>query len=215
MGLPTGRTPLLLYRELVRLCEAGQADFSRARTFNLDEFVGVEPSDRRSYRAFMERHLFEQINLPRARIHFLNGTARDLERECARYERQIATAGGLDLLLLGLGRNGHIGFNEPGASLVAPTHKAALTLTTRRANLSLFDHRLSAVPRYGLSMGMTAIMRARRIVLLVTGAGKAAMVRRLVHGPITPRVPASFLQMHPAAEVWVDRAAASQIACSS
>lgn len=211
LGLPTGRTPIPLYAELVALCEAGAADFRKATTFNLDEFVGVSPQDPRSYRAFMHRHLFDHINLPARRIHFLNGEAEDAALECARYERQIAAAGGLDLLLLGLGANGHIGFNEPGRSLIAATHRTRLTATTRRANAALFNNRLPDVPRGALSMGMATILHARRIVLLATGAAKAATVRRLARGPITPSLPASFLQLHRSVEVWVDDAAAAEL----
>jgi glucosamine-6-phosphate deaminase len=211
LGLPTGRTPVPLYAELVRLHDAGRVDFSRASTFNLDEFVGIHASDPRSYRAFMERHLFSRVNLSARRIHFLNGTTEDLAAECARYEREIRRAGGLDLLVLGLGTNGHIGFNEPAASLVADTHRTRLTAATRRANAALFDHRASAVPRSAVSMGMATILHARRIVLLATGSTKAAAVRRLVRGPITPRLPASFLQLHRSVEVWVDAAAGARV----
>jgi glucosamine-6-phosphate deaminase len=211
LGLPTGRTPIPLYDELIALHRARRADFSRATTFNLDEFVGVGAADPRSYRAFMQRHLFDHVNLPRRRIHFLNGAARDLARECARYERAIARAGGIDLLILGLGTNGHIGFNEPGAALVARTHPAALSEATRRANAALFGHRVRAVPRKALSMGMATILHATRIVLLATGRAKARCVERTADGPLTPRTPASFLQLHRDVEMWVDRAAASRL----
>ena len=210
LGLPTGRTPVPLYAALVSLYERGQANFSRASTFNLDEFLGVPPTDPRSYRAFMERQLFDVVNLRPSRIHFLSGAAPDAEAECARYERAIARAGGIDLLILGLGVNGHIGFNEPGRALVAGTHRTRLTAATRRSNVSLFG-RVADVPTEALSMGMGTILRARRIVLLATGAAKAPTVRQMVVGPITPQVPASFLQLHRAAEVWVDRDAASEL----
>jgi glucosamine-6-phosphate deaminase len=211
LGLPTGRTPIPLYSALVSLYRRGSADFSRVTTFNLDEFVGVPPSDRRSYRAFMNRHLFDRVNVDRRRIHFLDGTAADLQRECVRYERAIRRAGGIDLLILGLGANGHIGFNEPGATLFARTHRARLAAPTRRANAALFGHTLAAVPREGLSMGMATILEARRIVLLATGKGKARSVRRAIGGPVTERVPASFLQLHSDVDVWLDRDAAGAI----
>jgi glucosamine-6-phosphate deaminase len=209
LGLPTGRTPIPLYAELVKLYESGRVDFSGAVSFNLDEFVGTAPGDPRSYRAFMHRHLFDQVNFAAHRIHFLNGMAPDSVAECARYERLIARAGGMDLLLLGLGTNGHIGFNEPGTSLVAATHRTTLTGETRRANAALFNDRPRDVPRDALSMGMRTILHARRIVLMATGQAKAPAVRRLVRGAITPRVPASFLQLHRSTEVWVDAAAGS------
>lgn len=211
LGLPTGRTPIPLYNELIALHRARRADFSRATTFNLDEFVGVPATDPSSYRAFMQRHLFDHVNLPRRRIHFLNGAARDLTAVCAGYERAIARAGGIDLLILGLGTNGHIGFNEPDTALIARTHRTTLSDATRRANAALFGHRLRAVPRDGLSMGMATILQARRIVLLATGRAKARCVERTINGPLTPRTPASFLQLHRHVEVWVDRAAASRL----
>lgn len=211
LGLPTGRTPIPLYRELSALYADEQVDFAEATTFNLDEFLGVSASHPGSYRAFMERHLFSHVNVPPRQVHFLNGSAADPDAECRGYERQIARSGGLDLLILGLGTNGHIGFNEPGASLVAATHRTRLTAATRRSNAALFGNRADAVPRQALSMGMGTILHARRIVLLATGQSKAVAVRRLVQGPITPKVPASFLQLHRSVEVWVDRAAASRL----
>lgn len=211
LGLPTGRTPVPFYAELVALYARGRADFAHATTFNLDEFLGIAASDPRSYRAFMQRHLFDHVNLSRRRINFLRGMASDAEAECLRYERRIARAGGLDLVILGLGVNGHIGFNEPGRALTASTHRTRLTAATRRANVDLFEHRLREVPREALSMGMGTILRARRIVLLATGASKARTVKRLVCGPISPDVPASFLQLHRAVEVWVDAAAGAAL----
>jgi glucosamine-6-phosphate deaminase len=211
LGLPTGRTPIPLYRELVRLHRAGRADFRRAATFNLDEFLGLGPRDPRSYRAFMQAHLFDSVNLPARRIHFLNGATRDVERECRRYERAIDRAGGIDLQILGLGMNGHIGFNEPARALDARTHCSRLKPATRRANAPLFGNRLAAVPREALSMGMATILHARRIVLLATGATKARCVERMISGPVTPRLPASFLQLHRHVEAWLDAPAAKNL----
>lgn len=211
LGLPTGRTPIPLYRELVRLHHAGRADFRHATTFNLDEFLGLEAGDRHSYRAFMQRHLFDRVNLPPRRIQFLNGATRDVARECRRYERAIDRAGGIDLQILGLGTNGHIGFNEPARALVARTHGTRLKPATRRANASLFDNRVNAVPRQALSMGMATILHAKRIVLVATGATKARCVQRMIEGPVTPRLPGSFLQLHGCAEIWLDRAAAAKL----
>jgi glucosamine-6-phosphate deaminase len=211
LGLPTGRTPIALYRELVRLHARGHADFSRATTFNLDEFAGLSSDDAGSYHTFMRRHLFDGVNLSRRRMHMLNGAARNARRECARYERAIAGSGGIDLQILGLGANGHIGFNEPASALIAATHKTRLKPATRRANAALFDHRLSRVPREALSMGMATILAARRIVLLATGAAKARCVRGMIEGAVTPRLPGSFLQLHPNVEVWLDRDAAARL----
>jgi glucosamine-6-phosphate deaminase len=215
LGLPTGRTPIPLYQELVALFQRGRVSFSRVSTFNLDEFVGVPARHPHSYRAFMRRHLFAAVNLQPQRIHFLDGEAGDLERECLGYERAIARAGGVDLQLLGLGANGHIGFNEPGPELIARTHRTRLRPATRRANAALFGIRVADVPREALSMGMGTILKARRIVLIATGREKARCVKRLVCGPVTPQLPASFLQLHANAEVWLDRDAASRLSAAS
>ncbi len=211
LGLPTGLTPIPLYREIVRLHCGGNVDFSRATTFNLDEFLGLAPDDPRSYRAFMQRHLFDHINIPPRRIQFLEGTAHDVDGECERYERAVERAGGIDLQILGLGLNGHIGFNEPARALMARTHRTRLKTATRRANARFFENRLSAVPREGLSMGMATILHSKRIVLMATGATKARCVQRVIEGPVTPRLPGSFLQLHRCAEIWLDRPAAAAL----
>jgi glucosamine-6-phosphate deaminase len=211
LGLPTGQTPIAFYRHLAALHRDGAVDFSRVTTFNLDEFEGIGPSDPRSYRTFLQRHLFDQVNLSPRRIHCLNGSAGDLNAECARYERVIARAGGIDLLVLGLGRNGHVGFNEPGDVLIARTHRARLAAATLHANRGLFGSRTADVPRAALSIGIGTILEARRIVLMATGAAKARPVERMVNGPVTTRLPASFLQLHAAVDVWLDRAAAGRL----
>jgi glucosamine-6-phosphate deaminase len=210
LGLPTGRTPVPLYRELVRLHRAGRVDFSGVSTFNLDEFLGLSPSDPRSYRTFMRARLFDHVAIPKSQTHFLNGLARDVDAECARYERAIARAGGIDLQILGVGANGHIGFNEPGPALVARAHRSRLRAATRRANAALFGS-ASAVPREALSMGMATILGARRIVLMATGAAKARCIERLIRGPVTPMLPASFLQLHQRVEIWLDADAGSRV----
>jgi glucosamine-6-phosphate deaminase len=211
LGLPTGRTPVRLYRELVALHMRGQADFSDATTFNLDEFAGIEPSHPGSYRTFMDHHLFAHVNLPTDRIHFLNGAAGDLAAECRRYEAAIASVGGIDLQLLGIGTNGHIGFNEPARALEARTHKVTLKAETRRSNAGLFGGDADRVPREALSMGMATILHARRIVLIATGKSKAPVIQRMVDGPITPKLPASFLELHGNVELWLDEPAASRL----
>jgi glucosamine-6-phosphate deaminase len=211
LGLPTGRTPLAAYRELVRLHRAGQADFSRARTFNLDEFLGLPPEDPGSFRAYMDRQLFHHVNLAPGSIGFLDGMAEQPEAECARYERALAEAGGLELLLLGLGGNGHLAFNEPADTLQALTHRVKLTRETRIANAPLFGDEPSRVPLEALTLGMRAILHSRRALLLAFGEKKAEAVRQLVLGPLSTRLPASLLQLHPAVDVWVDGAAASAL----
>ena len=211
LGLPTGRTPIRLYHELGALYAKGQADFSRVTTFNLDEFLGIPPEHPGSYRAFMQEHLFSRVNVPEQNSHLLNGVASDPLAECIRYERAIAAAGGLDLQLLGIGTNGHIGFNEPSRELTGSTHQVELKASTRRSNAALFGGDEESVPREALSMGMATILRARRIILIATGKSKAACVERAVHGPITTRMPASFLQLHREIELVLDEAAASKL----
>lgn len=208
LGLPTGRTPLLFYEELVRLHVDEDVDFSHATTFNLDEFVGIPADHPGSYRTFMRRFLFEHVNIDPARTHFLDGSAEDLEEECELYEAAIDAAGGIDLQILGIGTNGHIGFNEPGPELEARTHKVTLRPETRRSNAALFGGDPSNVPSEALSMGMGTILHAREAILLATGASKASCVERVVRGPITTALPASLLQLHHDAELMLDEPAA-------
>ncbi|HSL21541.1 MAG TPA: glucosamine-6-phosphate deaminase [Vicinamibacterales bacterium] len=211
LGLPTGRTPVPLYNEIGALFASHAIDLSRVTTFNLDEFVGIPPEHPGSYHAFMRRHLFARVNVPEERANFLNGLAPNLHAECARYEHAIAAAGGIDLQLLGIGTNGHIGFNEPARELAARTHKVTLHESTRRANASLFGNDLAQVPCEALSMGMGTILAARSIVLLAMGKSKARCIERVVNGPITTRLPASFLQLHPRVELVLDEGAASSL----
>jgi glucosamine-6-phosphate deaminase len=211
LGLPTGRTPVLLYKELVHRAGGGDLDLSHVTTFNLDEFLGLPATHPGSYRHFMEHHLFGPLGARRPRAHLLDGTAADPDAECARYEALIAEAGGIDLQILGLGTNGHIGFNEPAAELMARTHRVKLRPETRRANAGLFGGDPEAVPREALSMGMGTILHARRIVLIATGESKAGCVRQMIEGPLTTLLPASFLQLHSEVEVMLDRAAARDL----
>lgn len=209
LGLPTGRTPVRTYGELRRLHAAGAVSFAGATTFNLDEFVGVDGAHPGSFRQFMERHLFGGVDLRPDRIHFLDGLAPDPDAECRRYERDIEAAGGIGLQLLGIGANGHIGFNEPAPELAASTHRVTLHAGTRRDNAALFGGDPERVPREALSMGMGTILKAEAIVLLATGARKATCVERTVRGPVTTTLPASFLQLHRRVELYLDRAAAA------
>jgi glucosamine-6-phosphate deaminase len=207
LGLPTGRTPVALYEELARL----EPDFSRVTTFNLDEFLGIPPSHPGSFRQFMENQLFRRVNLNRDRIHFLDGSTADPDAECARYERAIDDAGGLDLQVLGIGTNGHVGFNEPARELQPRTHRVRLQPETRRSNAPLFGGDPEAVPVEALSMGMATILQARNIVLLATGKSKATCIERVLNGPVTPELPASFLHLHRDVDIIVDEPAASKI----
>ena len=197
LGLPTGRTPLVLYRELATLHAHG-VDFSQVTTFNLDEFLGIPASHPGSYRCFMEQRLFSHVNVKPENRHFLDGNTTDPDAECVRYERAIADAGGIDLQVLGIGTNGHIGFNEPARALEGRTHRVTLKLETRRSNASLFGGDPANVPPEALSMGMATILHSRAIVLLATGRSKASCVERVVKGPLTTELPASFLQIAPA-----------------
>ena len=211
LGLPTGRTPVRLYTRLREAFAAGRIDFSKATSFNLDEFVGLPAAHPASYRSFMQQHLFSAVNLPARRINFLDGTAPDLEAECARYEAAIRKAGGIDIQILGIGGNGHIGFNEPAAGLTADSHHARLLPGTRKSNADLFEGRVRDVPREALSMGVGTILRSKAIVLMATGASKADAIRATIRGAVTTRVPASLLQLHGDVEVVLDEAAASKL----
>ncbi len=209
-GLATGRTPIALYEELVRLTAARALDWSKATTFNLDEFVGLRPEDPGSYRRFMEEHLFRYTNLDPQRINFLVGTANP-DEECLRYERAIHEAGGIDIQILGIGTNGHIGFNEPGHELDSYTHLVKLRPETRRSNAAFFGGNIDQVPTEALSMGMATILHSRSVVLLAHGESKAGCMARVVNGPLTTELPASFLQLHPDADLILDAGAASQL----
>ena len=211
LGLPAGRTPVGVYAELARLSSAGQADFSRATAFALDEFVGIDHSHAASFYRFIREHLFDHVGLPVERFHGLDGAADDLQAECDRYEAAIQRAGGIGLQLLGIGGNGHIGFNEPANELPALTHRVTLLDQTRSASAALFDGDLTRVPREALTMGVGTILKAQVVIVLATGENKATSVERMVRGSITPQLPASFLQAHRAVEVYLDRPAASRL----
>jgi glucosamine-6-phosphate deaminase len=212
LGLPTGRTAVPLYEALVARHRAGQADFARAVTFNLDEFAGLPADHPGSYHTFMREHLFQHVNLAPNRTHLLRGSVKDWRAEMARYERRLADLGGLDLAILGIGLNGHIAFNEPAPALIARTHRVRLAPSTRRANAaSGFNNRWQKVPTHALSMGIGTILSARRVILVATGAHKASIVARALTGPVTTRVPASLLQVHPDVVVVLDRAAATRL----
>lgn len=210
LGFATGSTPLLLYRELVRLYQAGEIDFAHVTSFNLDEYVGVPPDHPQSYRQYMQEHLFNHINIRPDRIFIPNGQAPDIPEECARYERLIAEHGGIDLQILGIGSNGHIGFNEPTSSLGSRTRIKTLTEQTRRDNARFFGS-VDAVPHHVITMGIGTILDSKSCLLLATGAAKAEAVSRMVEGPITAMCPASALQLHPSVKVLIDEAAAAKL----
>ena len=210
LGLATGSTPLGLYRELVAMHENGALDFSRVTTFNLDEYVGLAPDHPQSYAAFMREHLFEKINARAEAIHLPSGLATDIAAHCADYENAITQAGGIDLQLLGLGSDGHIGFNEPSSSLRSRTRLKTLTPRTIADNARFFSSP-EEVPRHVVTMGIGTIMEARRIVVLALGEKKADAVAAMAEGPVTADVPASALQFHEHCHIIVDEAAASKL----
>lgn len=212
LGLPTGRTPVALYREVRSRSHRGHVDWSQVRTFNLDEFVGLGAGDAGSYRSYMQGELFDHVRIEPINVGMLDGRAANLVAECARYECAIELAGGIDIQILGIGANGHIGFNEPGDALDAETHVAQLQEETRIANAGLFGGELGRVPTHALSMGMATILHAQAIVLMATGAEKSEAVAGMIDGPITTRLPASFLQVHPRVTVMLDRGAARRLA---
>lgn len=209
LALPTGATPQAIYEELVRQHRAEGLSFARVNAFSLDEYVGVPPQHPGSFRRTLEEALYRHVDLPAAQAHAPDGTAADLSEACARYEAQIADAGGLDLALLGLGRDGHIAFNEPTSSLQSRTRIKTLAEETRAANQAAFGQ--EAVPRHALTMGIATILSARRCVLVAFGDAKAGAVARLVEGPLTAMVPASALQLHARATIIVDQAAAARL----
>ena len=207
LGLPTGSSPLPTYRRLIRMHQEGILDFSGVTTFNLDEYVGLDGDHPQSFRHFMDDSLFEHINIPEAQTHVPSGMG-DAKATADAYEAAIRAAGGIDLQLLGIGRNGHIGFNEPAAAFSDRTCVVELTQSTIEANKRFFNS-ADEVPRRAISMGVGTILRARRIVLIATGADKAEAIRSLIEGLITPELPASALRLHPDATLLLDRDAAS------
>lgn len=210
LGLATGSTMEAVYQHLVWMHREEDLDFAGVRTFNLDEYVGLSPADPNSYRTFMNQHLFHQVNLKPAHTHLPNGLAPDLGAECRHYEQLIAAAGGIDLQLLGIGKSGHIGFNEPLSALKSRTREKALTPTTIKQNAPFFGGP-DKMPRRAITMGVGTILDARRCLLLATGAAKADIIAQAVEGPITSMVTASALQLHPKATVIVDEAAAAKL----
>ena len=210
LGLATGVTMERVYRQLVTLHREQHLDFSLCITFNLDEYVGLMPSDPNSYRHYMDEHLFRRVNIDPRNTHLPNGMATDLEAECQQYEGLIRRFGGIDLQLVGIGKAGHIGFNEPLSALRSRTRIKALTPTTIEQNAPLFGGP-DNVPRRAITMGVGTIIEARRCILLATGDSKAAVVAKAVEGPITSMVTASALQLHPRCTVVVDEEAAAQL----
>jgi glucosamine-6-phosphate deaminase len=210
LGLATGSTPLLLYRELVRMHREEGLDFRRVTTFNLDEYIGLAPEHPRSYHAFMHEHFFQHVNIPATQIHIPDGLTPDVEGFCRDYEARIASVGGIDLQLLGIGSDGHIGFNEPGSSLASRTRIKTLTQRTLSDNARFFAEG-ETQPHHVITMGIGSILDSRRILLLAFGANKADAVAAAAEGPITASVPASALQFHAKTHLYLDEAAATRL----
>ncbi|MEX1118670.1 MAG: glucosamine-6-phosphate deaminase [Terrimicrobiaceae bacterium] len=210
LGLATGSTPVALYRELIKKHHTEGLDFRGCTSFNLDEYVGLGPDHPASYRRFMQENLFSEINLPASKVHIPDGLAKDLPAHCDAYEQAIREAGGIDLQILGIGSDGHIGFNEPTSSLGSRTRLKTLTELTRADNARYFENP-GDVPHHVITMGIGTILGARAISLLAFGASKAAAIAAMVEGPITAMVPASILQTHPVVKVFLDEEAASQL----
>lgn len=206
LGLATGSTPVPLYRELIARERAGLIDFSRVRSVNLDEYKGLAPGHPQSYRRFMQENLFDHISIRPENTYVPDGLTTDVTAMCTAYEQTIEELGGVDLQLLGLGHDGHIGFNEPCDHFPVRTHEVALTESTRQANARFFASE-AEVPAAAYTMGVGTVMAARRVLMIVTGADKTEVLRRAFFGPVTPWVPASILQFHPDVTLICDRAA--------
>jgi glucosamine-6-phosphate deaminase len=210
LGLATGGSPVGMYKELIAKCKNNELDFSKCTSINLDEYIGLNPEHEQSYRNFMNTNLFNHVNINKDRTFVPNGLAQNLEEECKNYDNKIEELGGIDVQLLGIGNNGHIAFNEPGDELSAGTHIISLTESTIEANARFFDS-IDEVPRKALTMGLGGIMKAKKIILIASGEGKAEAIKGLFSGKITTENPATMLQMHRDVVVIVDEAAAKLI----
>ena len=197
LGLATGSSPVGTYKELIQWYERGDLDFSGITSINLDEYRGLSGDNDQSYRYFMNTNLFDHVNIDKARTNVPDGLEPDAAKACSDYDQIIENAGGIDLQLLGLGHNGHIGFNEPNSFFDKYTHCVDLTEMTIEANKRFFDGNVDLVPKQAYTMGIKTIMQARKVLLVANGAGKAEIIKKAFFGPVTPEVPASILQMHP------------------
>lgn len=210
LGLATGKTPLGLYKKLTSLYQNGEMDFSSVVAFNLDEYLGLAESHPQSFAYYMGQNLFRQVNFRRENIHRLEGQPADIEGHCRAYEQKIKSVGGIDVQILGIGKNGHIAFNEPGSALSSRTRLKILTKETVEANRPFFKDERD-MPRFCLTMGIGTILEAKMVLLLASGKDKAGIVARAIEGPVTASVPASALQFHPRAKFVIDEAAASEL----
>lgn len=207
LGLATGSTPLGTYAELVKAYSSGRISFRDVTTFNLDEYAGLDPDNDQSYRWFMNHNLFDHVDIDKSKTHVPDGLCENSHTMCDEYEKAIEAAGGIDIQLLGLGHNGHIGFNEPSDEFPIATHKVELTASTIEANSRLFAS-IDEVPTHAYTMGIGTIMKAKKIVVIANGEGKAEIVKRAFKGDVTTQVPASILQSHPNVTIILDKEAA-------
>lgn len=210
IGLATGSTPLQMYNELIRMYRSDELDFSEVMTFNLDEYIGLSAENINSYHYYMYNNLFNHIDIKKENIFIPDGMASDIEKECRDYEENIDAKGGIDLQVLGIGNNGHIGFNEPAVKFEATTHMVKLDEETILANARFFEN-IDDVPKYAISMGIKTIMHARKILLMASGYSKAEALYKALYGGITPEIPASILQLHQDVTVVVDEECADYI----
>ena len=208
LGLPTGSTPLGMYKELIAMNKENKLSFKDVTAFNLDEYESLPREDENSYYRFMWDNFFSHIDIDRQRTNIPNGMASNVEEECKYYERRIEEAGGIDLMVLGIGNNGHIGFNEPSSYFAGSTHRVKLHENTIQANSRFFSS-LEKVPKYAVTMGIKSIMQCRSVMILASGGSKADAIKKALEGPITPELPASVLQLHRDLIVIVDEEAAS------
>ena len=211
LGLPTGSSPIGMYRALVKACAKGRVSFRHVVTFNMDEYVGLPESHPESYHSFMARNLFDHIDCPKENIHILNGNASDLAAECEHYEQMIAEAGGIDLFIGGVGVDGHVAFNEPGSSLTSRTRQKTLTTDTRIVNSRFFDGDVNKVPAYALTVGVGTVMDAREVMVLINGHAKAHALQAAVEGPVTQMFTISALQLHRHGIIVCDEAATEEL----
>jgi len=207
LGFATGSTPLGMYEELIYLYQKGEVNFSEIISFNLDEYFKISPDDKNSYHYYMMNNFFNKINIKKSNIHLLNGMTDDVEKECSKYDKAIEKNGGIDLQILGIGPNGHIGFNEPEKKLHARTHLVKLSQETIEANSRFFSDK-TKVPDKAISVGMATILKAEKIILLASGKNKAEAVKNTVNGFVDTMIPASFLQTHPCITMIIDEEAA-------
>jgi glucosamine-6-phosphate deaminase len=211
LGLPTGSSPLPVYKEFIRRSKAGEISFKNVITFNMDEYVGLSENHTESYHYFMFDNLFNHIDIPGGNINILNGNAKDLKSECNEYENKIAQAGGIDLFLGGIGPDGHIAFNEPGSSLTSRTRIKTLSYDTILANSRFFDGNIKKVPTQALTVGVGTVMDAKEVLIVITGYNKARAVREVVEGGISHMWTASMLQMHQKAILVCDEPATMEL----